>query len=235
MKKNLLIFVITFGLLVVLSTPTNAVFTTGTGQHTFKIESFRVTPKIQLRSFLIGFGINEQSAFNIKLTQTSEDEDAGKPPMNFIIPSFDKIKNDNPDIEPKFFLSGPIVDLSYQYIPKNRFFVNPNSLNALEIGLRRYTGEVYDLGAENTPLLETIDKTYLMFGLLSRSRWDNYNLFSDFRFSYDVQEVGGWLFDSQVGIEYKLKENIRLQLSYKAIASTIESEQGTSFGVRIHY
>ncbi|MBM7555955.1 hypothetical protein [Halanaerobacter jeridensis] len=231
MKRKLLILVISLSLIGILSLPADATFTTGKGQRTFKIESFRVTPKIQLRGFLIGFGIDNQSSFNIKITQASEDEEETKPKMNFIIPSYEDID----ESYTKFSLRGPVVDLTYQYIPKNRFFVTPNSLNALEVGLKRYTGEVYDTRNDSNTVIQNVDKTYLILGLLSRSRWENYNLFSDFKFSYDLQEVGGWLFDSQVGLEYKFKENIRLQLSYKAIASTADSEQGINLGVRIHY
>lgn len=231
MKRNLLIFFVLLVLIGTFSSAADAAFTTGSGQRTFKIETFRVTPKVQLQSFLVGLGINNQSSFNVKLTQASEDQDTIKPEMNFIIPSYEGIE----DSRYQFSLRGPIVDISYQYIPKNRFFVTPNSLNALEIGLKRYTGEVYDTSVDNMPIIQTVDKTYLMLGLLSRSRWDNYNLFSDFKFSYDLQEVGGWLFDSQVGLEYKFQENIRLQVSYKAIASSAASEQGVSVGVRIHY
>ena len=232
MKNNFLVLLLIIGLIATLSIPANATFTTGRAQRTFKIESFRVTPQVQLRSFLIGFGIDNQSSFNIRITQSEEtEEDDQRPEMNFIIPSYEGID----DSRYKFSLRGPIVDLSYQYIPKHPFFITPNSLNALQTGLKRYTGEVYDTSVDNNPVKQTVDKTYLMLGLLSRSRWDNYNLFSDFKFSYDLQEVGGWLFDSQIGLEYKLKENIRFQLSYRALASTADSEQGISMGVRIHY
>ena len=235
MKRNLLILIVLFVLVGTFTLPANATFTTGRAQRTFKIESFRVTPKVQLRGFLLGFGINNQSSLNIKLTQASEKEDADKPAMNFIIPSFEKIKGYDPKTDnPKFYLDGPIVNFSYQYIPKNRFFITPNSLNGLEIGLRHYTGKVYN-EANNNEFMQNIDKTYLMFGLLSRSRWDNYNLFSEFKFSYDMQELGGWIFDSQAGLEYKFKENIRLQLSYRAMASTADSQQGINIGARIHY
>lgn len=230
MKKHLLIFLILFGILSSLSMPADAAFTTGTARRSFKIDTFRVTPEVQLRSFLVGFGIDEQSAVNIKITQASEDQDSTNPVMNFIIPSYDGID----DPVKQFSLRGPIVDLNYQYIPKHPLFVTPDSLNALQVGLKHYTGEVYDT-SQNNLVTATVDKTYLMFGLLSRSRWDTYNLFSDFKFSYDLQEVGGWLFDSQVGLEYKFKENLRFQVSYKAIASSAASEQGVSFGVKIHY
>ncbi|MGM0368905.1 MAG: hypothetical protein ACQEP9_00640 [Bacillota bacterium] len=231
MKRYLSILAISITLILCLAFPADATFTTGTGKHTFKIESFRVTPQIQLQAFLIGFGIDNQSAFNIKLTQATDTADDEKPEMNFIIPSYEGIN----DPKYEFSLRGPIVDFNYQYIPKHPFFVTSNSLNALQVGLKNYTGKVYDISVEDNPVIQTVDKTYLNFGLLSRSRWDNYNLFSDFKFAYDIQEIGGWLFNSQIGLEYKLRENIRLQGSYRAIASSADSQQGSSLGVRIHY
>ncbi|MGM0501404.1 MAG: hypothetical protein ACQERJ_02650 [Bacillota bacterium] len=231
MKKNLLIIFILAGLITILSFPADATFSTGTGKHTFKIDSFRVTPEVSLQSFLVGFGIDQQSAVNIKLTQASESKDDENPSMNFLIPSYDKI--DEPGYE--FSLRGPVVDINYQYIPKHRLFITPNSLNALQVGLKHYSGEVYDTTVDNNPVDEIIKKTYLMVGVLSRSRWDQYNIFSDFKFSYDMEEVGGWLFDSQVGLEYKFKENVRLQASYRALASSAASEQGVSIGVKVHY
>jgi hypothetical protein len=233
MKRYLSILAISITLILCLVFPADATFTTGTGKHTFKIENFRVTPQTQLQAFLIGFGIDNQSALNIKLTQATETVTDEKPEMNFIIPSYEGIN----DPRYKFSLRGPIVDFNYQYIPRHPFFVTPNSLNALQIGLKNYTGKVYDTNTsiEDNPIIQTVNKTYLNFGLLSRSRWDNYNLFSDFKFSYDTQEAGGWLFNTQIGLEYKLRENIRLQGSYRAIASSAASEQGSSLGVRIHY
>ncbi|MFW5800192.1 MAG: hypothetical protein ACOCV8_05185, partial [Spirochaetota bacterium] len=185
MKNKVLVLAIMIVSIGLFSLPVDAAFTTGTGRHTFKINNFRVTPQVQLRSFLIGFGLNEQSAFNIQITEASEDGDTEKPEMNFIIPSYEGID----DSRYQFSLRGPVVDLGYQYIPKHPFFVTPNSLNALEVGLKRYTGEVYDTQADDNTVVQTVDKTYFVMGLLSRSRWDNYNLFSDFKFSYDLEEV----------------------------------------------
>ena len=215
MKKHILAIFISISLLVLLSLPADAALTTGKARRTFKISNFSIDSDLQLQSFLVGFGITNQSSLNLELTQSD-----GTGGLDFI--SSDDFLGLNYDLD------GPMIDISYQYIPKNTFFVTPNSLSALKMGLKHYSiktvNGTYDLSE---------DRTMALMGLVSRSRKDNFNLFSDFNISYDFDEV--WLFDSQVGLEYKFKENFRFQLSYKIIASTDASEGGPTLGVVFHY
>ncbi|TDX48207.1 hypothetical protein [Orenia marismortui] len=227
MKKRITIF-LTLVLVIIFTNNSYATFTTGKGKHTFKVDNFNADTRISLQSFLIGLGISENSSINFKLTMADgEDSDGSDPNMNFLVPSYDGYSD-----ETEYNLSGPILDISYQYIPRHDLFVTPNSLNAVQIGLKTYEGEVFDQAGTNTV---DLNKTYLTFGLLSRSRWEKRNLFSNIEIAYDPREKGGWVLDSQVGMEFKIIDNFRAHLSYRAIGSSIESKQGFAFGIKVDY
>ncbi|AGB40985.1 hypothetical protein Halha_1024 [Halobacteroides halobius DSM 5150] len=216
------------GLAIICYTTTSyATFTTGTGKHTFKIESFNAGTRLRLQSFLVGFGLSNQSSINFKLTQTNEVKDGEKPIMDFIVPSYKGIGVNH------FYLEGPILDIGYQYIPRHPLFVTPDALNAIQVGLKTYRGNV--ISPKNNGIVQNLNKIYFIAGVLSRSRWENYNFFSSAKFAYDPDETGGWLFNSQIGLEVRIKGNVKGTISYKTIGSAVGSKQGISLGVRVHY
>lgn len=217
MKKHISIIFILICLLTTFSLSADATLTTGKARRTFKISNFTIDSDLQLQSFLVGFGIDNQSSLNLELTQSNGDKG-----INFFSP--DDFSSSFVDVA--YELDGPMIDLSYQYIPRNTFFVTPNSLSALKIGLRHYQIEAIKYN-------ESHEGTMALLGLVSRSRKENFNLFSDFNISYDFDEL--WLFDSQVGLEYEFEENFHLQLSYKVIASSDTSEGGPALGVVFQY
>ncbi|MCK8818012.1 hypothetical protein MWH28_11655 [Natroniella sulfidigena] len=222
-KQQKLTLLLVILLMLSFSTTAFATFTTGEGKRTYKIDSFRVDERIRLQSFLVGLGIDEQTSLNFKLTIPNDTDE----PMDFLIP-YQKPGE-------FFHLGGPILDIKAQYIPRHRLFVTDSALNAVQVGLKNYRGEYRD--EEGRPIEEDrhLDKTYLVFGVLSRSRWNDHNLFSDLNLAYEPGEEGGWFFDSQVGMEFNLKRNFRGQIAYRAIGAAGDAKLGFSLGLKVDY
>ncbi|MCK8826784.1 hypothetical protein MWH25_03365 [Natroniella acetigena] len=225
-QKSTLLLVIL--LIFIFSTTASATFTTGEGNRTYKIDSFRVDPQLRLQSFLVGVGINDQTALNFKLTAFNDEEQ----PIDFIYPgqNFKEGYSFYPT-------EGPIFDVMVQYIPRHSLFVTESSLNAVQAGFKNYRGDILDEdGDRPTNLENSINQTYFVVGILSRSRWDDHNLFSDLNIAYDPDlERGGFLFDSQIGMEFNLRSNFRGQISYRAIGTLNGSASGVSLGLKVDY
>ncbi|WP_027339092.1 hypothetical protein [Halonatronum saccharophilum] len=226
MKKRL-ILILTIGLILLTTSSSYATFTTGTGRHTFKIENFNADPNLRLQSFLVGFGLNNRSSINIQITSENLSSSGERQEMSFIIPSYTNYDQNN------FYLTGPIIDINAQYIPTHKLFVNPHSLNALQLGVKVYRGEV--INPNSGSIEEYLDKFYLSAAFLSRSRFENRNLFSKVELGFDPREDGGFIFDGEVGMEFNLFDNFRGKIAYRNVGSFIDSKQGASFSVRVHY
>ncbi len=229
-KKSVLILLVI--LIISCTTTSLATFTTGKGEHTFKAEIFRPDPQLTLESFLVGFGINKTTSVNFKLTNPDDSEQ----PLDFIAPYYKNMngsKNENTGETNKnnFYASGPILDITCQYIPQHPLFVTSNSLNAIQVGLRNLRGDSKD---PDDTVTENVDRTYLMIGVISRSRWEDHNIFSDLNFTTDF-EHSSWGIDTEVGMEFKLKDNFRAQISYKYMGTTAGSASGISLGFRANY
>jgi len=233
MKKRL-VFLLTFALIIISSIPSYATFTTGTGKHTFKLETFRPDPEYNLQSFMAGFGINKRSSINLRLTNTDDESQQ----LNYLAPYYSNMSgseddNGNGSTDNNFYAVGPILEVMYQYIPNHHLFVNPNSLNALQIGLRNLRGDSkvsYD--AEDSS--EHVNRTYLMLGLISRSRWDNYNVFSNLNLTTDLAH-NSWGFDGEIGVEVVIKGNFKAELGYKYMGTTSGSASGATIALKVDY
>jgi len=232
MKQKLTIFFTILLLIILFSAHSLAVFTTGQGKHTFKINTFRVSPELQLQSFLVGFGISKNISVNFELENATDNSKK----LNFIAPYYEQMKGSTSENgglnKNNFYLTGPILNISAQYIPTQELFVTPDALNAVQVGIRNLRGESKDsLDARS---IEDVDRTYLVMGLISRSRWETHNLFSDLHFIADIAN-NSWGMDTQLGYEYRFKDNIRFHLSYKYMATTSGAQNGISVGVKTHY
>ncbi|OCL26559.1 hypothetical protein U472_11250 [Orenia metallireducens] len=233
MNKKL-ILLLAFALIIISSSTSYATFTTGTGKHTFKLETFKPDPKYDLQSFLVGFGINRQSSINLRLTDTDDSSQA----LNYLAPYYYQMKGskDNTSTgttDNNFYAVGPILEVMYQYIPTHPLFVNPDSLNALQIGLRNLRGDS-KVSYEDDTASEHVNRTYLMIGLLSRSRWENYNVFSNMNLTTDLAH-NSWGFDGQVGIEVIIKGNFKAEIGYKYMGTTSGSASGATIALKVDY
>ncbi|GAB6098178.1 hypothetical protein JCM16358_00570 [Halanaerocella petrolearia] len=215
-------------LIISYTTASHATFTTGKGKHTFKVDIFRPTPELRLQSFLAGFGIDKQSSINFRLTNTSDSKEPQ--PVNFLAPYYKDMKGTDGDNN--FYLTGPVLEVMYQYIPAHPLFVTDSSLNAIQVGLRNLRGDSKLNPKSDT--MENVNRTYLTFGLLSRSRFEDNNLFSSLNLIADLGH-SSWGLDGQVGMEFKLTNNFRTQISYKYKATTSGTGSGVSVGVKAHY
>ncbi|WP_408956458.1 hypothetical protein [Natroniella sp. ANB-PHB2] len=228
-KEQKLTLLIVILLILTFSTTASATFTTGEGKRTYKIDSFRVDPQLRLQSFLVGVGINDQTSLNFKLTAFNDNEK----PMDFIYPG----ESFGEDFS-FYSTGGPIFDVMVQYIPRHSLFVTETSLNAVQAGFKNYRGDILndDTKDRYEGLENSLNQTYFVVGLLSRSRWDDHNLFSDLNLAYDPDlERGGFLFDSQIGMEFNLRSNFRAQISYRAIGTFNDSAGGVSLGLKVDY
>ncbi len=227
MNKRI-ILLLTLAIIIFISTNSYASFSTGKGRHTFEVEYFKAGKSISLQSFLAALGITDTSSINFQIITNNDAYNDTKQDMSFIVPSYKNMDQN------EFHLTGPILDVNYQYIPRNSLFITPSALNAIQLGLKTFQGNSYN------PIEDRYEeiikqRIHFMIGLLSRSRREDRNLFSNIKMAYDYRLEGGWIFDGRIGMEFKSIDNFRLRTSYRAVGSSAKLATGFSLAVKVDY
>ena len=221
-KTVTIFFIILFFATILLTTTAEATFTTGQARRTYLVDTFRANERLALNSFLVGMGLTDRSSLNIKITTPNRYDE----PMNFLIPDMQEAE--------QFRLIGPILDVQYQHIPEHPLFVSEHALNAIQAGIKTYWGDLLD--EDQDSIIEgTLNQGYFVIGLISRSRREDNNIFSDINIAYDPNIQAGWLLDSKIGMEFNIRDEFRATASYRAIATNEEASMGFNLGLRLHY
>ena len=221
-KIGAVFFIILFFSTILLSPIAEATFTTGQARRTYLLDTFRADEALALNSFLVGMGLTDRSSLNIKITTPNRYDEA----MNFLIPDMQTAD--------EFRLVGPILDVQYQHIPEHPLFVSEHALNAIQAGIKTYWGDLFD-DAGDSIIEGTLNQGYFVVGLISRSRREDNNIFSDINIAYDPNIQAGWLLDSKIGMEFNIREEFRATVSYRAIATNEDASMGFNLGLRVHY